>query len=103
MTLHQKYGLLIAITCLAFGLPLVYTTLSWNKAVKERDFHKAKHERFEKRYELGDLDHTIEFEHTCGHRELFSMNKDQIHYLMQLQAHSCYECNGKRTESEEPL
>jgi len=54
-------------------------------------------ERYVERYELGDLKHTIKFTHSCGHKELFCLDLGQIQidYLMQLQAHSCYECENK--------
>lgn len=76
---------------------------SRNDLIKERDFAVEKLERFEARYEMGDLEHTIQFQHSCGHKELFSMNRDQIHYLMELQAHACYECRKKPIEPKEPL
>jgi hypothetical protein len=81
---------------------------SRNKLIEERDDIQKKLDRWQARYEMGDMEHSIEFEHTCGHRELFSLSREQGHYLMQLQAHSCYDCNRKNestesTESKEPL
>jgi hypothetical protein len=102
MTLHQKYGILLSLVLLVLSLPLAYTAFSWQKAVEERDYLQKKLDRFEARYELGDLEHTIQFEHTCGHKELFSMNKDQIYYLMELQANPCTDCY-RRDNPKPPL
>lgn len=89
----------VLILCLiTFALLLANCLYSLHKVEKERDFLQEKLERFEARYKTGDLEHTIQFEHTCGHKELFSLNGSQIYHLSQLQAHSCYDCRKQNDE-----
>jgi hypothetical protein len=89
------FKLVVAITILIFCGTLAYFIGERKKLKRELNFTIEKLERFEKRYNMGDLEHTIEFEHTCGHKELFSLSNDQVRYLMQLKAHSCYDCNRR--------
>jgi len=98
-TIHFVILFVISCSLIAMGLFSEY-----HKVCKERDFAIKKLERFEARYERGDLDHTIHFKHACGHFELFSLSRDQVYYLMQLQAHPCFDCNHRDDEPtlEEP-
>mgnify|MGYP003989126761 FL=1 len=84
------YFVLIGLIVFSIKVDKKRRTLTYqNKHLSE------KLERYEARYEAGDLEHTVKFTHSCGHEELFSLNKVQANYLMQLKAHSCFECNNE--------
>jgi hypothetical protein len=86
---------------------LVFSGLSYHKIYKENKILKSDNERlngrlnrFQARYQLGDLENTIKITHTCGNTDLYSLTISQQdqYYIRILEASQCFEHREKNKE-----